>query len=260
MHRKHSSSIPTAPMRKGHSIMALKTRLHLHPCTLLGAVNAWVDLSDRKNPSLSPSCGWMPLLNVQRRVWRPTTTFPPPQPLWDHCIIQKRHLLSHALPCTSLAPSLTCQPVKPKKREEEEEKGKGGKKNMKAAFKKFILSSLLLIPYCLVPINGAGILWELSIYHSWDFHVSAIPQKKVRQLSDMLLKATNVQHKHREFNAGFFFPLAVLQLLSFCLAMQHTQKGTKQKIASMFNSRLASTESSAPHKSSAQKSHLLLEA
>lgn len=193
-------------------------------------------------------CGGQPLLS-------------PPQPLWDHCIIQKRHLLSHALPCTSLAPSLTCQPVKPKKKGRRRRKERGvKKKKMKAAFKKFILSSLLLIPYCLVPINGAGILWELSIYHSWDFHVSAVPQKKVRQLSDMLLKATNVQHKHREFNAGFFFPLAVLQLLSFCLAMQHTQKGTKQKIASMFNSRLASTESSAPHKSSAQKSHLLLEA
>lgn len=149
----------------------------------------------------------------------------------------------------------------PKKKGRRRRKERGvKKKKMKAAFKKFILSSLLLIPYCLVPINGAGILWELSIYHSWDFHVSAVPQKKVRQLSDMLLKATNVQHKHREFNAGFFFPLAVLQLLSFCLAMQHTQKGTKQKIASMFNSRLASTESSAPHKSSAQKSHLLLEA
>lgn len=135
MHPKHSSSIPTAPMRKGHSIMASKTRLHLHPCTLLGAVNAWVDLSDRKNPSLSPSCGWMPLLNVQGRVWRPTTTFFPPQPLWDHCIIQKRHLLSHALPCTSLAPSLTCQPVKPKKKREEEEKGKGGKKKWRQPLK-----------------------------------------------------------------------------------------------------------------------------
>lgn len=167
-------------------------------------------------------------------------------------------------PCTSLyifgtKLDLPTSQTQKKGRRRRKERGVK-KKKMKAAFKKFILSSLLLIPYCLVPINGAGILWELSIYHSWDFHVSAVPQKKVRQLSDMLLKATNVQHKHREFNAGFFFPLAVLQLLSFCLAMQHTQKGTKQKIASMFNSRLASTESSAPHKSSAQKSHLLLEA
>lgn len=260
MHPKHSSSIPTAPMRKGHSIMALKMRLHLHPCTLLGAVNAWVDLSDRKNPSLSPSCGWMPLLNVQGRVWRPTTTFPPSAPLGSLHYSKK----TFTEPCTSLyifgtKLDLPTSQTQKKGRRRRKERGVK-KKKMKAAFKKFILSSLLLIPYCLVPINGAGILWELSIYHSWDFHVSAVPQKKVRQLSDMLLKATNVQHKHREFNAGFFFPLAVLQLLSFCLAMQHTQKGTKQKIASMFNSRLASTESSAPHKSSAQKSHLLLEA
>lgn len=192
-------------------------------------------------------CGGQPLL------------FPPLSPFGITALFKKdiywaMHFLVHLWHQAWLA-----NQSNPKKREEEE-KGKGGKKKMKAAFKKFILSSLLLIPYCLVPINGAGILWELSIYHSWDFHVSAVPQKKVRQLSDMLLKATNVQHKHREFNAGFFFPLAVLQLLSFCLAMQHTQKGTKQKIASMFNSRLASTESSAPHKSSAQKSHLLLEA
>lgn len=215
MHPKHSSSIPTAPMRKGHSIMALKTRLHLHPCTLLGAVNAWVDLSDRKNPSLSPSCGWMPLLNVQGRVWRPTTTSPPLSPFGITALFKKdiywaMHFLVHLWHQAWLA-----NQSNPKKREEEE-KGKGGKKKkMKAAFKKFILSSLLLIPYCLVPINGAGILWELSIYHSWDFHVSAVPQKKVRQLSDMLLKATNVQHKHREFNAGFFFPTCCASITVF---------------------------------------------
>lgn len=99
MHPKHSSSIPTGPMRKGYSIMALKTRLHLHPCTLLGAVNAWVDLSDRKNPSLSPSCGWMPLLNVQGRVWRPTTTFSPPSAPLGSLHYSKKTFTE---PCTSL--------------------------------------------------------------------------------------------------------------------------------------------------------------
>lgn len=129
MHPKHSSSIPTAPMRKGHSIMALKTRLHLHPCTLLGAVNAWVDLSDRKNPSLSPSCGWMPLLNVQGWVWRPTTT-PPPSPFGITALFKKdiywaMHFLVHLWHQAWLA-----NQSNPKKREEEE-KGKGGKKKRK---------------------------------------------------------------------------------------------------------------------------------
>lgn len=139
--------------------------------------------------------------------------FPPSAPLGSLHYSKK----TFTEPCTSLyifGTKLDLPTSQTQKKGRRRRRERGVKKKMKAAFKKFILSSLLLIPYCLVPINGAGILWELSIYHSWDFHVSAIPQKKVRQLSDMLLKATNVQHKHREFNAGFFFHLLCF---NYCL-------------------------------------------
>lgn len=135
MHPKHSSSIPTGPMRKGRSIMALKRRLHLHPCILLGAVNAWVDLSDRKNPSLSPSCGWMPPLNVQGRVWRPTTTFfPPLSPFGITALFKKdtywaMHFLVHLWHQAWLA-NQSNQKKKGRRRRRER-----GVKKTKAAFK-----------------------------------------------------------------------------------------------------------------------------
>lgn len=258
MHPKHSSSIPKGPMWKGRSIMALKRRLHLHPCTLLGAVNAWVDLSDRKNPSLSPSCGWMPLLNVQGGCGGQPLLFSPPQPLWDHCIIQKRHLLSHALPCTSLAPSLTCQPVKPKKGRRRRRE-RGGKKT-KAAFKNSFWALYCSSLTVLFQLTGLGYFENFLSIIAGIFMCQLFHSRKYSSSLTCCLKPPMFNTSIENSMLDFFFPLAVLQLLSFCLAMQHTQKGTKQKIASMFNSRLASTESSAPHKSSAQKSHLLLEA
>lgn len=46
-----------------------------------------------------------------------------------------------------------------------------------------------------------------------------------------LLKVTNAQHRHGESNAGIFFlPLAVLQLLPFCLAMRHTQREASRRL------------------------------
>lgn len=149
----------------------------------------------------------------------------------------------------------------PKKREEEE-KGKGGKKKrkwrqpLKNSFWALYCSSLTV----LFQLTGLGYFENFLSIIAGIFMCQLFHRKKYASSLTCCLKPPMFNTSIENSMLDFFFPLAVLQLLSFCLAMQHTQKGTKQKIASMFNSRLASTESSAPHKSSAQKSHLLLEA
>lgn len=148
----------------------------------------------------------------------------------------------------------------PKKREEEE-KGKGGKKKkwrqpLKNSFWALYCSSLTV----LFQLTGLGYFENFLSIIAGILMCQLFHRKKYASSLTCCLKPPMFNTSIENSMLDFFFPLAVLQLLSFCLAMQHTQKGTKQKIASMFNSRLASTESSALHKSSAQKSHLLLEA
>lgn len=88
------------------------------PSSVLYAGSVWVDVSDRK-PSRELTTITILCLDDSSRsgcvVGGGGSNFFPFFPFGTAALF-KRHLLSLALPCTSLAPSSTCQPVKKKKK------------------------------------------------------------------------------------------------------------------------------------------------
>ena len=123
----------------------------VHVCALQWSrqFGVWDDLPDRK-PSWIPAHHLLlDFLDIQQEgvgVVGATTPFFPRPPHWVHCIIQKRHLLSLALPCTSLAPSLTCQPViKTRDRKKGEKENENWKPPFKNSFGALHCSSFTLL-------------------------------------------------------------------------------------------------------------------